>query len=65
MKATKNWGPCACQCGKSITPGSKVVMFEGAMYLNGHEKERRTRSMAAIRKDTVPPKKAPAVKKKK
>ncbi|MBD3242431.1 MAG: hypothetical protein GF331_17710 [Chitinivibrionales bacterium] len=48
MKATRNWGPCACECGKNIGPGDEMVMFEGAMYLAGHEKERRTRRMNAI-----------------
>jgi len=62
MKATKDWGPCSCECGKSIVPGSEMVMFEGAMYLAGHEKERRTRTMAAVKRDDVPPKKV-AVKK--
>jgi hypothetical protein len=50
MKATRDWGPCACQCGSNITPGSEMVMFEGAMYLAGHEQQRRTRSMAALPK---------------
>lgn len=52
MKATRNWGPCACECGKSIGPGDEMVMFEGGMYLAGHEKERRTRRMNVIPTDT-------------
>ena len=63
MKATKDWGPCCCECGITIAPGSEMVMFEGAMYLAGHEKERRTRTMAAIRRDEVTPKKSAAKKK--
>ena len=45
---------CACECGKNISPRSKMVIFEGAMYLAGHEQEHRTRSMAAIRRDKKP-----------
>ena len=47
MKASRNWGPCSCSCGENISTGDDFVMFEGAMYLAGHE-ERRTRSMPAI-----------------
>jgi len=56
MKATKEWGLCSCECGKTIKAGDEMVMFEGAMYLAGHEKERRTRTMAAIKKDALPEK---------
>jgi hypothetical protein len=28
-----------------------MIMFEGAMYLAGHEKERRTRTRAAVKRD--------------
>lgn len=58
MKATRNWGPCACECGKEITSGDEMVMFEGAMYLAGHESQRRTRTMAAVKRDAPPPSKA-------
>lgn len=51
MKATKSWGSCSCECGKEIKTGDDMVMFEGAMYLAGHEKERRTRTMAAVRRE--------------
>ena len=55
MKATRNWGPCACECGKQIRSGDEMVMFEGSMYLKGHEQARRTRKMAAVKKNTPPP----------
>ena len=37
MTATKNWGACACQCGKNITPGAQMSVLGGEMYLCGHE----------------------------
>jgi hypothetical protein len=60
MKATKDWGPCSCDCGKNISSGCEIVMLDGAMYLSGHQNNRRTRQMAAI-----PVEPAPAKKKKK
>jgi len=37
IKATKNWGPCACNCGKDIQSGDEFAMVAGSMYLRGHE----------------------------
>jgi hypothetical protein len=37
MKASKDWGPCACNCGESIRQDAEFVIVEGAMYLCGHE----------------------------
>ena len=48
MIASKNWGPCCCNCGKNINKGDEFTIFEGSMYLLGHE-ERRTRQMPTIK----------------
>ncbi len=48
MKASKNWGACACKCGKSICQGDEFVIIDGSMYLMGHQ-DRRTRQMPAIK----------------
>lgn len=48
MKATRNWGPCACNCGRDIQPGDEFSMIEGAMYLRGHD-EKATRNIPAVR----------------
>ncbi|MBD3392007.1 MAG: hypothetical protein GF418_08035 [Chitinivibrionales bacterium] len=37
IRATKNWGPCACNCGKVIGSGDEFAMVSGSMYLKGHE----------------------------
>ena len=37
IKATKNWGQCACNCGKVIGSGDLFAMVAGSMYLKGHE----------------------------
>jgi hypothetical protein len=47
MRATRDWGPCACDCGKNIVPGEEMTIVEGQMYLIGHE-ERKTRQIQAI-----------------
>jgi len=51
MKATRDWGPCSCECGRSIKTGDEMTMFEGAIYLAGHEKDRQTRRMNALSDD--------------
>jgi len=56
MKASKDWGPCRCNCGKNIQTGSEFVMIEGAMYLAGHE-SKRTRHIPAIKPEREPPEK--------
>jgi hypothetical protein len=48
MKASKDWGPCRCNCGKNICSGNDFVMIEGAMYLEGHE-NKRTRQIPAVK----------------
>lgn len=55
MKATRNWGPCGCECGRNIMVGDEMTMIEGAIYLAGHEKDRRTRRMATLSDDSDAP----------
>jgi hypothetical protein len=38
MKASKDWGPCSCNCGKSISKDAEFVIVEGTLYLSGHDK---------------------------
>ena len=59
MKATRDWGPCSCDCGRTIVPGCEIVMMDGAMYLAGHQNNRRTRQMAAVEPDEDVAKKKP------
>jgi hypothetical protein len=59
MKASKVWGPCACNCGKVIGSGDEFVLIEGAMFLVGHE-ERRTRSIPVVKSESAPKKAANA-----
>jgi hypothetical protein len=47
MQASKEWGECACNCGKTIKAGDQMTIVEGMMYLLGHE-ERKTRQMQAL-----------------
>lgn len=47
MKASKDWGPCGCNCGESIKNGSEFVIVDGTMYLVGHE-DRRTRTIPIV-----------------
>ena len=42
MKATKDWGQCSCDCGKSINKGDEFVIIEGDMYLLGHDEKSKT-----------------------
>ncbi|MBD3420243.1 MAG: hypothetical protein GF398_09025 [Chitinivibrionales bacterium] len=49
MKATRNWGPCSCNCGETIVPESEFEMIGGAMYLKGHE-GKATRQIPAVKK---------------
>jgi len=37
MKATKNWGQCACECGKIIGVGEEMIILDGCVFLAGHE----------------------------
>lgn len=37
MKASKNWGSCACNCGRDIEAGDDFRIVSGSMYLKGHE----------------------------
>ncbi len=37
MKASKNWGSCACNCGRDIKIGDDFRIVSGSMYLRGHE----------------------------
>jgi hypothetical protein len=53
MKATKDWGPCGCDCGKTIASGDEMVMVDGALYLAGHENNRRTRIMPAVKREEM------------
>lgn len=56
MKATKDWGPCNCDCGKHINPGDEMTIVDGSLFLAGHENNRRTRFIEAIKKDEEPKK---------
>ena len=49
ITATKNWGPCACNCGKMIETGSQFAMVSGSMYLRGHE-SKATGTIPAVKK---------------
>ena len=64
MKASREWGPCSCNCGKSISTGDEFVMLDGCMYLVGHE-ERRTRQIPVVKRDEPPKKPDKSDKKKK
>jgi hypothetical protein len=55
MIASKNWGPCCCNCGKAVNKGDEFTIVEGSMYLLGHE-ERRTRQMPAVSSKAKSPK---------
>jgi hypothetical protein len=55
MIASKDWGPCNCNCGKNICKGDEFVIVEGSMYLLGHE-ERRTRQIPAFKTQESTPK---------
>lgn len=48
MIASKDWGPCFCNCGKNISRGDEFLVVNGGMYLRGHE-ERATREIPAIK----------------
>lgn len=50
IKATKKWGPCACNCGKDIGPGDDFVMVSGSMYLRGHE-NKATGYISVVKKE--------------
>jgi hypothetical protein len=53
MKATKDWGQCSCDCGKSINKGDEFVIIVGDMYLLGHdEKSKATQRSAGKKKKT-------------
>lgn len=54
MKATKEWGPCSCDCGSRIMAGDEMNVVDGALYLAGHENNRRTRFIKAIPKEEEP-----------
>lgn len=50
ITATKHWGACACNCGKTIETGSEFAMVSGLMYLRGHE-GKATGAIRVIKKD--------------
>ena len=56
MKATKDWGPCNCDCGEHIKPGDEMVNVDGNLYLAGHENLRRTRFIETVKKEGAPKK---------
>jgi hypothetical protein len=49
IKATKNWGQCACNCGKMIETGMEFAMVSGSMYIRGHE-SKATGTIPVIKK---------------
>ena len=50
MKASKDWGPCSCNCGKSISKDMEFVIVEGTFYLSGHNKNREKPQTPATKK---------------
>ncbi len=55
MKATKNWGSCACNCGSDIKAGDEFMIVSGSMYLRGHE-AKATGMIPVIKRDEELPK---------
>jgi hypothetical protein len=50
MKAYKDWGPYACNCGKFISKDAEFVIIEGTFYLSGHDKNREKPQTPTITK---------------
>ncbi len=56
MKASKEWGPCNCDCGTRIKAGDEMIVIDGDFFLAGHENARRTRFIETIKKGEKPKK---------
>ena len=37
MKSSKCYGPCACGCGRTVSPGEEIEILSGEIFLFGHE----------------------------
>ncbi|MDD5675292.1 MAG: hypothetical protein PHC61_14070 [Chitinivibrionales bacterium] len=64
MKTSKNWGPCSCDCGKNMEAGQEIVIFDGSLYLAGHENRRKTTQISVVKKEENKPKAGKKIKKK-